>query len=316
MLTVKKKVNNKQKKFVKQMKCNILQISLSLVTLLFSIFSFLLSNYYSISLNKESVKIINKERSKLISSINYNKCVNNYIPKVSGMLETAEYLWLTNKSIIRYDDDDILYIINNNIRRDNEERGTVKRLKEILNNSYENIIIAIPNIFTSKLYQVKDNYDYWNKHFYMKDWILDNYKKNNQYFDSHISSPYIFTYNTSCELVPLLYENLRRIWMNRDIVIVIDEDKEKEFNTYKFNIFDNVKSQKIILAPSSNSWREYEELTELLMEEDFNKFFIFNTRTISKISAYDIAMSGRRSLDLGDIAKDYNTFMRDNNHKK
>lgn len=58
----------------------------------------------------------NKEKGK--DDEFYNKCTYTKIPKVSGQLETAQYLRYTNSSLIRFGDGEILLIFKKDIPKE------------------------------------------------------------------------------------------------------------------------------------------------------------------------------------------------------
>ena len=46
-----------------------------------------------------------------------------------------------------------------------------------------------------------------------------------------------------------------------------------------------------------------------IFAEDERKLYILTAGVVGKVIAYDLVQSGRRALDLGHLAKDYNEYM-------
>lgn len=243
-----------------------------------------------------------------INNYQFNKCTYTNIPKVSGILETAEYLRYSNKSIISFCDGDIRLMLNISEFKQPyfEELGRMLRVSFSTND--DNTIMAIPNIFTGYPGLSSSSIRYWMfKTQTIKKYILNNFNKTKQYFDCHITSPYISTYNTSCEIIHLVYYNLRMIWLDKDVVIVKENTKEK----LKYDIFNNTMNKTIISIPDTNPWTKCNDIMKRLMDEDKNKLYILTAGPITKVIANELIKQERRVLDLGEIAKDYDFYMKD-----
>lgn len=235
----------------------------------------------------------------------YNRCAYTKIPKVSGQLETAQYLRFHNVSLIRFGDSEIQLILKEDIPKEKADPELSKRLFECFTCKDERIALALPNVFTDCLYYAKGVYDTWRKIFnYLIDWMLQNVDYHRQYLDTFITSPFTTTYTTSCELVDLVYENMREIWRDKDVVIMRGNNGEE----YEYDVYDTARSQKVLYAPPHNSWYKYNEIKAQLMKEDPNSLYIISIGHLSKVLVYDLVKENRRALDLGHLAKDYNCY--------
>lgn len=256
--------------------------------------------------SKTNWRKLNKLERKEFDNFNYNKCVTEKIPKVTGQLETAQYLRYTNSSLVRFGDGEMRLIMGKDIHnKEKPNRELSRRLLEIFKDYDERIAVGIPNVFTFYPYYRKRSYHSWYIRFdYIIEWMLKNVNYSRQYFDNYITSPYITTQKTSCELVDKVYENLRAIWENKDIVWLRGNNGE----VYEYDVFDNVKSKTVHYGLANYSWSKYSEYKELLFKEDPNKLFIITLGHLSRLLAYDLAKAGRRALDLGHLPKDYNVY--------
>ena len=138
----------------------------------------------------------------------------------------------------------------------------------------------------------------------MKKFLTPRLKVDKQYLCAEISSVYTQTRGSQCQILPLLFETFRKIWEGKDIILLRGDNGQ----IYEYDIFDTAKSVKIILAPRYQAWDKYEELKQDLLSQDINALYILCAGPVSKVLAYDLTLTGRRALDLGHLAKDYNAF--------
>lgn len=248
----------------------------------------------------------NKNGEKKEYVYNYNNCTISRIPKVSGLLETAQYLRYTNSSLVRFGDGEFHLITGRGIfnkEKPNAELG--RRLYEIFKDRDESVAVGLPNIFSYYPFYKKSTYYVWyerNKKY--TDWMKENIDYNRQYFDAYITSPYVVTYGTSCELVDKVYENLRAIWEDKDIIWLRGDNGEE----YENDVFDNARSKKIHYGLANYSWPKYGDYKELLLKEDSEKLYVLTLGHLSKLLVQDLTKKGRRALDLGHLPKDYEFF--------
>lgn len=235
----------------------------------------------------------------------FNRCTFTNIPKVSGQLETAQYLRYTNSSIMRFGDGEILAILKKDIPKEKADPELARRMYECFKCSDKRIALGLPNVFSNYPFYTKGVYYTWRQIFPdLVEWMLKNVDYKRQYFDTFITSPFTTTFNTSCELVDLVYENLREIWKDKNVVIMRGDNGE----TYDNDVYDTAKTQKILYAPAKGSWLKYKELKNKLMNEDPNSLYILSVGHLSKILVYDLVKENRRALDMGHLAKDYDCY--------
>lgn len=104
----------------------------------------------------------------------------------------------------------------------------------------KNIALGLPNVFSDCPFYTKGEYEVWRRGFPdIVEWMLKNVDYKRQYFDTFITSPFTTIHNTSCEIVDLVYENLREIWKNKDIVILRGDIGE----VYDHDVYDTARSQ-------------------------------------------------------------------------
>ena len=239
------------------------------------------------------------------------KCVNRCLTQrgayVSGFLETAQYLLATNDSLARVADGEFHLIFNHSLSFQDARANLSLELQSLLTTPIEHLSIGIQDYF-SGCPRVRTSSALWwsygaddNRQYILKNAPLDR-----QYLAAQITSVYTITLNTSCALLPQIYDTLRSIWRGRDLVILRGDNKQ----VYTYDVYDTARSQKIYYAPKRNAWDSYEALKEMMLNEDKDKLFIIANGPSAGILVKELHLLGRRALDLGHLAKDYNDYRR------
>ncbi|KAH7824331.1 putative Glycosyltransferase GT-D fold [Monocercomonoides exilis] len=226
-------------------------------------------------------------------------------PRVTRVLETAQYLSLTNKSLARFGDGEVALILNQKLPFQDPNPELGKRLEQVFVDELPDLLIGIPDVFSWFPPMSERDIMFWNGWNEFRQWLMDHIRMDRQYFAAHITSPYVSTSGTYCELLPQVYSALRDIWRGKDVVIVRGNNSQ----VYKYDIYDTARSQKVFFAPSKQVWSEYENIKSTLLKEDPSNLFILAVGPLSKVLAYDLVKAGRRALDMGHLAKDYDAWM-------
>ena len=235
----------------------------------------------------------------------FPRCSYERIPLVSGMLETAEFLlYHPNISFIRFGDADIHLLQGRSLVYQNASSDLVKALYKCFTTDDPSIAIGLPDIFSGYAPVKHDTQLYWDRRDGWRRWILKHVNFERRYFQTWISQMYEATAGTHCLNLPLIYGTLRKIWENKDIILVRGDNKQ----VYDYDIFDVAKSQKVIFAPRTHAWSAYDELYKQLLAEPADKLYIFTCGHVGKVLTYDMAKLGRRALDLGHLSKDYDAY--------
>ena len=237
----------------------------------------------------------------------FHQCLYQPIPYVSDMLETAQYLLShPNTSFIRYGDGEASLILGKSIHFQTAHPDLGRRLLQGLTSPDPNIAIGIPKIFSGPEQLSVREQSWWYNRDQYRQFFLKHANMSRQYFWTSISAAYTSAGNTSCHLLPTLYRTLREIWEGRDIVLVRGENNQR----YEYDIYGNAKTQRIIHTNHEDAWGEYETIKERVLSYDPNSWlFIVTCGPACKVLAYDLAMAGRRALDLGHLAKDYEVYL-------
>lgn len=269
--------------------------------------------------------------NKLFKGNKENECLERRVPRISRILETAQHLLYTNNSLVIFGDKelelmnkikDMFYLIDNNDiskgyifidnnkdNSNNEKRIGIELMKIFLNSS-EEMEIAIPDIFYGypPVYQ-KDKI-YWKEKNSIRRLLFEYSDYNKQYFTSQISAPYRYSSNSYCELLDEVYNTLREIWMNKNIIII------KSFNRFHYTnlLFNSANDIKIISIHNSNNLSIIEDIEKSIIKEDKDKIIILITQNPFFVILEDkLVKQGRRVIMLNDIDIDYYKYKYKNN---
>lgn len=179
----------------------------------------------------------------------------------------------------------------------------LQRLKEVWDSDDENIMIATNWHFFNSLIDVKNS-----------QWVKNYLPSNRQYLDS-ITKPGKQYYATEISCMYMVYKNmdydahyakLRKIWDNRDVVLVQGQGIRDK---HVYNIFDNVKSLEYVFAPSKDAFSEYNDILKQVKQHDKDKLILIILGPTATVLAYDLAKCGYQALDIGHVSKDYDYYM-------
>lgn len=226
-------------------------------------------------------------------------------PRIATPQETIEKIIKDRISIARFGDGEFELLNNRSIPFQRSDDKLAKRLKEVLTSDVENIAIGIPYIYW---HSVKDcNATVKN---FVRIRISTKRKEYEGYIDfrkQYIATEFTQLYMCYSDDVDMggYFENVRRIWNDRDITIIQGDGITKYF---KINIFDNAKSIEYIIAPAKNAFFEYDKILRSSLEIDKNRLVLIILGPTATILAYDLAQEGYQALDIGHTAKDYDFY--------
>lgn len=212
-------------------------------------------------------------------------------------------------SISRFGDGEFLWILGKNKKsfQDNS-KDLSNDLKNILVNykSNKKVLIGIYGTFNDLSAHTFNSKIFW-KYFILKygkqvyDILPDE-----TYCDTALTRPYMDYKNKNFDLMQSKFENLKRIWNDRDVIIVEGEYTRLGVNN---DLFDNCKSRRRILCPPKNAYFKYNEIVDAIKKvakkEDLILISLGPTATVL---AYNLAEEGLQCIDTGHIDIEYMWF--------
>ena len=141
------------------------------------------------------------------------------IPKVLSKEDAVDVLLNSKKSLSRYGDGEFSLVDGEDLAFQNCDKELQRRLTEILKSGNENLLVGLPDVFSSLKQYIPKYEDYW------RNWIVVKrpsiYKMldmSKTYCSSFISRPYM-AYKDKKNVINF-FKKVRKLWENRDIVVV------------------------------------------------------------------------------------------------
>jgi len=223
---------------------------------------------------------------------------NIKLPKILNIEKSLDELTSSDKSVARYGDGEFKLIMGENIGFQKYDPLLSKRLKEILKNENDKVLVGIvdtfgycPNQYMKKVMMLcrETLYKY-----------IDFDKK---YVDACLARR--FRFNTEKEGIEY-YNKLKSLWQNKDIIIVEGAGSRLGVGN---DLFDGAKSIQRILCPIKNAFSKYDKILAECLKQSEDKLFILALGPTATVLAVDLADKGYRALDIGHLDTCYETFL-------
>lgn len=238
-------------------------------------------------------------------------CFFHSAPDIKNIEESIIYILNHHCSVSRFGDGELKFINGSHTWFQNGHPLLQSRLREILQNNQENLIVCVPNVFgTLSLYTEHDK-KYWQQHITHTRKIWYRYlDKNKTYYDAFISRCYMPYRDKSRAKV--YFKLWKKIWDNRELLIL---EGEKTRLGVDNDLFDNVKSIKRILCPNTQAFSYYDQLFNEALKYDKNKLVLIALGPTATVLAADLCSKGYQAIDIGHIDIEYEWFMMQATHK-
>lgn len=130
---------------------------------------------------------------------------------------------------------------------------------------------------------------------------------NKKYYDAYVTRPYIIYADNQSDAAAKRFQNLKRIWDNRDCVFV--EGCYTGLGVGN-NLFSNAGSIKRILCPAENAFSRYEEILNICIKQDKDSLFLLALGPTASVLAYDLCKAGYQAVDIGHADLEYEWFLK------
>lgn len=233
-------------------------------------------------------------------------------PKIMSPKDTISELIQRRVSFCRFGDGEISLMVGEDIAFQRSNVELAQRLAEILSSDIEDVLIGLPHCWWSSLQDLrplpKEFIRTWVAQ--RRDSIVRLINPDKQYYDSACTQLYAIYKNH--ELINY-FEDVKKIWRDREIVIICGKTVFDRINT---NIFECARKVEYQYAPSINAFDSYDEIFKQAKQIDIKKIIIIILGPTATVLAYDLAQIGYHALDFGHIAKDYDFFCKKIKHNK
>lgn len=189
-----------------------------------------------------------------------------------------------------------------------EDANLSKKLKEVLEKDNPNLLVCIPYSFIDLKTYSKKTSIYWLNfiRWYGKK-VSPFLKKKQIYGDAMFTRWYMESKTKDITQMENKIKNLKRIWNNKDIIIVEGKDTKLGVGN---SFLDNAKSIKRIIAPQANAFNKYDEILTSLKQFDKNTLFLIALGPTATVLTYDLSLLGYQALDVGHIDIEYEWYLK------
>lgn len=233
-------------------------------------------------------------------------------PKVASLEDSVNYIIQTHCSVSRLGDGEIKLVAGKKLGFQDENSILQEKMIEVLSKPIENHIVCLPDIFNDLTIYDSDSQKHWKKHlaFYRRYWYRYINKQAN-FYNAFISRCYMMYQNPS--MSSRMFELLKQIWQNRDVIIIEGEQSRLGVNN---DLFNNTKSIKRILTPNRNAFNYYQLILDKVTQYDKQEYLILLALgPTATVMAYDLAKLGYQAIDIGHVDIEYEWFLMKATHK-
>ena len=177
-----------------------------------------------------------------------------------------------------------------------------------MNSKEKNILIGVNLPYKKKLLNsfTKRRRNFFNHYFKKNRFkIIKILDKNKKYYSSRISRFYVGLNDKSN--VPKYISKLKKIWEDRDIIIVEGEKSRLGIGN---DLFNNSKSIKRIICPCKNAFKVYDKILKKVLKIKKTNLIIIALGPTATILAYDLSLHGYQAIDIGHADIEYELYLR------
>ncbi len=228
-------------------------------------------------------------------------------PKIKTVDESIDDILKYHYSLARFGDGEFQLMAGHSIPFQKYSKKLQQRMLEVFNSNLGKLKIAIVRAMWFDKSNLSDiNKNFWRRYgpAFRKQIIpYINMKKTYYAAEMTLAYTYFKEYDTDN-----YFKKIRKIWNNKDIVIVCGKSV---FDNIENNIFDNAKSVDYIYTKATNAFDEYDDLLSQIKKQNKNKIIIAICGPTAKVLVYDLTKAGYWALDMGHIAKSYDWYKKE-----
>lgn len=236
----------------------------------------------------------------------YEKGILHNSIKVHTIDETIDELLHTEKSMVRFGDGEIVMIKGVDLMLQKAAPEIGEGLAQILAYPYDDLMVTIPGIFDTLSDHRKASRQFWKDHLLFCRKTYEKYcNPNRTYYTTFVSRCYYYAQDRSnCDR---WFAKIRKIWENRDIVIV---EGTKTHNGVGNDLFDMARSIERIICPPKDAYEALPRIVEACEQYGKDRLFLLSVGVAAKFLALDLFRKGYRVLDIGNMDLEYEWFVR------
>lgn len=239
-----------------------------------------------------------------------------WYPKIASREETLRCIIEKGASIARFGDGEFS-AIQGRIRhkfQTIQDRNLSRRLIEVLHSTENRFLIAIADNY-GNLQRYTQQTRREIRHYLtrqVREEHLNLLEKDRIYYDAYITRPYVMYADNKTDAPRIRFQQLQKIWDNRDCVFV--EGNMTGLGVGN-DLFDNAHSIKRILGPAENAFSQYEKIFEACLTLPQDSLFLIALGPTATVLAYDLFMAGYQAIDIGHVDLEYEWYLKGEGHR-
>ena len=209
------------------------------------------------------------------------------------------------KSMCRFGDGEFAVIAGDNRQKfQHTDKKLAIRLKEVLLEKDENIVVCIPDMY-GDLSKYNDDCKY-NIRAYLSEEVRKQHYElldmSEVYYDAYLTRPYASYLDNNTDAPRIRFDKLKKIWQDKKILVI---EGEKTRMGVGNDLFDNAKDIIRILGPAEQAFSKYDEILDEATKQDKDRLVLIAMGATATVLAYDLAKLGYQALDIGHIDIEY-----------
>lgn len=236
----------------------------------------------------------------------YEKKIMHNSIRVHSIDETLDELLNTEKSMVRFGDGEIVMIKGKNLALQQASPEISEGLSEILKYPYDNLMVTIPDIFTTLSAHRRESRQFWQDHLLFCRKIYERYCNPNRIYGStFVSRCYYFAQDKGdCGR---WFAKIKKLWENRDVVIV---EGSRTHNGVGNDLLDSAAGIERIICPPSDAYGSLDQILSECEKYSKDRLFLLSAGVAAKFLACALYKKGYRVLDIGNLDMEYEWFLR------
>ena len=236
----------------------------------------------------------------------YEKGILHNKIRVHTIEETIDELLHTEKSMVRFGDGEIVMIKGGDLMLQKASPEIGEGLAKILAYPDDNLLVTIPGIFDTLSDHHKASRQFWKDHLLFCRKTYEKYCNPDRiYYSTFVSRCYYYASDrSSCDR---WFAKIRKIWENRDVVVV---EGSRTHNGVGNDLLDLADSVERVICPPSDAYGALTRILETCMQYGTDRLFLLSVGVAAKFLALELFQRGYRVLDIGNLDMEYEWFVR------
>lgn len=237
-----------------------------------------------------------------VSKLNYSFIYKKNKYKILNDEDVITKIIKEGKSLSRFGDGEFKWMLGvKQLSFQENNKDMQEKLKKIIREKNSKLIIGIPRALNSLNGLNKNAKKEWKLFIFFYYKLIKKYLNEEKvYADTNITRFYIdYLDKSKCQYK---IKNIKKIWENRDVVIIEGEKTKLGVGN---DLFENAKSVKRIIAPSKNAYQAYDKIFNIAQKQTKDKIFLLSLGPTATILASDLSKRGYQAIDIGHVDIEY-----------